>query len=142
MTESTSAPITQPKESGAGRAGRKQPQPVRWPVARVDDVSPGSMKLVDVKGLSIGIFNVHGEFVAVLNLCPHELAPVCRGRLGGTTLPSPPGEYRWGREGETLACPWHGWEFDLLTGKALADAKARLKQYDVVVEDDVVFVVV
>ena len=28
---------------------------------------------------------------------------------------------RWGREGEILACPWHGWEFDLLTGAALAD---------------------
>jgi len=139
MTESTS-PITQSTES-AGRTSRKEPGPRRWPVAHVSELMPGSMKLVEVKGLSIGLFNVHGEFVAVLNLCPHELAPVCRGRLGGTTLPSPPGEYRWGREGEIIACPWHGWEFDLLTGKALADTKARLKRYDVVVKDDVVFVV-
>ena len=138
MTESTSAPTT--LATGAvARSGRKEP--VRWPVARASDVTAGSMKLVEVKGLSIGVFNVHGDFIAVLNLCPHELAPICRGRLGGTTLPSPPGEYRWGREGEIIACPWHGWEFDLLTGKALADAKARLKRYDVVVEDDVVFVV-
>lgn len=136
MTESTSAQGTQPKASGAVRTGRKEP--VRWPVARASEVAPGSMKLVEVKGLSIGLFNVHGDFIAVLNLCPHELAPVCRGRFGGTTLPSPPGEYLWGREGEIIACPWHGWEFDLLTGKALADAKARLKRYDVVVEDDVV----
>ncbi len=138
MTESTSPPITQSTKL-AGRTSRKESG--RWSVARVSELTPGSMKLVEVKGLSIGLFNVHGEFVAVLNLCPHELAPVCRGRLGGTTLPSPPGEYRWGREGEIIACPWHGWEFDLLTGKALADAKARLKRYDVVVEDDVVFVV-
>ncbi|MGI8406884.1 MAG: Rieske (2Fe-2S) protein [Thermomicrobiales bacterium] len=140
MTESTSPPITQSTKS-AGRTSRKEPGPRRWPVAHVSERTPGSMKLVEVKGLSIGLFNVHGEFVAVLNLCPHELAPVCRGRLRGTTLPSPPGEYRWGREGEIIACPWHGWELDLLTGKALADAKARLKRYDVVVEDDVVFVV-
>ena len=51
---------------------------------------------------AIGVFNIHGRYVAVLNLCPHELAPVCLGRLGGTTLPSAPGEWVWGREGEIL----------------------------------------
>ncbi len=114
---------------------------VHWPIARASEIGPVELKLVEVKGLSIGLFNVDGQFIAVLNLCPHELAPVCRGRLGGTTLPSSPGKYRWGREGEILACPWHGWEFDLLTGMALADARARLKRYDVTVENDTVFVV-
>ena len=97
-------------------------------------------RLVEVKGRSIGIFNVNGEYVAVLNVCPHELAPVCRGRLGGTTLPSPPGEYRWGRDGEILACPWHGWEFDLLTGESLADPRIRLRRYLVEVEEDTIFI--
>ncbi len=112
----------------------------RWPVARSSEILPGERRFVEVKGHSIGLFNVNGRFVAALNLCPHELAPVCRGRVGGTTLPSPPGEYRWGRAGEILACPWHGWEFDLLTGKALADARVRLRFYPVTVEDDTVFV--
>jgi 3-phenylpropionate/trans-cinnamate dioxygenase ferredoxin subunit len=98
------------------------------------------VKLVEVKQHSIGIFNVNGEFVAALNVCPHELAPVCRGRLGGTTLPSAPGEYRWGRQGEILACPWHGWEFDLLTGRALADPRVRLRLYSVIVEEDTIFI--
>jgi 3-phenylpropionate/trans-cinnamate dioxygenase ferredoxin subunit len=111
-----------------------------WPVARASEIRPGEFKLVEVKRLSIGVFNVNGQFVAVLNVCPHELAPVCRGRLGGTTLPSPPGEYRWGREGEILACPWHGWEFDLLSGQALGDSRVRLKRYPVTVEDDTIFV--
>src|SRR4028118_1692762 len=92
-----------------------------WPVARVSEIPPGGRKIVEIDGRSIGIFNVHGTFVAVLNVCPHELAPVCRGLVRGTTLASMPGEYRWGREGEILACPWHGWEFDLLTGRALVD---------------------
>ena len=83
-----------------------------------------------------------GEIVAALNLCPHELAPVCKGKVRGTTLPSPPGEYRWGREGEILACPWHGWEFDLLTGRALADERVRLRRYPVTVEDDTIFVTI
>lgn len=112
----------------------------RWPVAKASDIGPGERRLVEVKGHSIGIFNVNGTFVAALNVCPHELAPVCRGRLGGTTLPSPPGEYRWGREGEILACPWHGWEYDLLTGRALTDPRVRLRLYPVSVEEDTIFI--
>lgn len=108
-------------------------------VARVDELSAGECKIVDIDGKSIGVFNVNGQYVAVLNLCPHELAPVCLGRVSGTTLPSPPGEYRWGRNGEILACPWHGWEFDLLTGQCLTDRK-RLLTYPVEVEDDTVYI--
>jgi nitrite reductase/ring-hydroxylating ferredoxin subunit len=109
-------------------------------VARVDEIRPGECRLVEVKQRSIGLFNVNGTIVAVLNVCPHELAPVCRGRIGGTTLPSPPGEYRWGRDGEILACPWHGWEFDMLTGRALADERVRLRLYPVSIEDDTVYI--
>ncbi len=114
--------------------------PRRWAVGRASELAPGERRLVEVKGHSVGLFNVNGEIIAALNLCPHELAPVCRGRVGGTTLPSPPGEYRWGRQGEILACPWHGWEFDLLTGRALADERVRLRRYPVSVEDDTIFV--
>jgi 3-phenylpropionate/trans-cinnamate dioxygenase ferredoxin subunit len=111
----------------------------QWAVARASEIAPGERQFVEVKGLSISIFNVHGEFIAVLNICPHELAPVCHGRVSGTTLPSMPGEYLWGRVGEILSCPWHGWEFDLLTGQALADKRVRLRRYPVTVTDDVIY---
>ena len=110
-----------------------------WRVADAGDIPPGARKIVEVDGRSIGVFNVNGTLVAVLNVCPHELAPVCRGLVRGTTLPSAPGEFRWGREGEILTCPWHGWEFDLLTGAALAD-KRRLRRYPVTVEDGAIFI--
>lgn len=112
----------------------------RWPVAKVSDIRPGECRIVEIKRLSVGVFNVNGDFIAVLNVCPHELAPVCRGRVSGTTLPSPPGEYRWGREGEILSCPWHGWEFDLRTGQALADQRVRVRRYPTDVKDGTVFV--
>jgi nitrite reductase (NADH) small subunit len=112
---------------------------MKWPVAKSSEIPPGARKIVEIEGRSIGLFNVRGTFVAVLNVCPHQQGPVCRGRLGGTTLPSPPGEFRWGRDGEILACPWHGWEFDLLTGRALADRR-RLRLYPVTVEEETVFV--
>jgi nitrite reductase (NADH) small subunit len=113
-----------------------------WPVAQASEIPPGGRKIVEVKGQSIGVFNVHGSFVAVLNVCPHELAPVCLGAVRGTLLASMPGEYAWGREGEILACPWHGWEFDLLTGRALAGKRKRLRLYPVVVREDTVYILV
>lgn len=108
------------------------------PVAEVGEIPPGERKLVEVDGKSIGVFNVHGEYYAVLNVCPHELAPVCLGRLTGTTHATAVGEYRWIREGEILVCPWHGWEFDLKTGQALADRR-RLRRYPVEVRDQVIY---
>jgi 3-phenylpropionate/trans-cinnamate dioxygenase ferredoxin subunit len=116
------------------------PAAERWEVAKVGDLPPGARRIVQIGRESIGVFNVNGRYIAVLNVCPHELGPICRGRVGGTTLPSPPGEWRWGREGEILACPWHGWEFDLLTGKPLFGNLPNLRRYPVIVQDDTVFV--
>ena len=110
----------------------------RYPVAKVGEIAPGERKIVEIDGRSIGIFNVHGTFAAVLNVCPHENAPVAQGRLTGTTLHSSPGEFRWGREGEILACPWHGWEFDLTTGHCLTDRR-RLHRFPVSIEEDTIY---
>ena len=111
----------------------------RYPVGEVGEIGLGQRKLVEINGHSLGIFNVHGAFVAVLNVCPHESAPVCQGRITGTTLPSAPGEFKWAREGEILACPWHGWEFDLTTGKCLTDRR-KLHRYAVSVEENTIYV--
>jgi nitrite reductase/ring-hydroxylating ferredoxin subunit len=110
----------------------------RYPIAAIGEIAPGQRKIVNIDGRSIGVFNVHGSFIAVLNLCPHESAPVALGRLTGTTLPSHPGEFRWGREGEILACPWHGWEFDLTTGQCLTDRR-KLHRFPVSIEDDTIY---
>lgn len=108
-------------------------------VAYTQDIPVGERKLIDIEDKSIGVFNTGTQFVAVLNLCPHEFAPVCLGKLGGTTLPSKPGEFIWGRENEIIRCPWHGWEFDLHSGECLTDRR-RLKTYEVSVEDNQIFV--
>lgn len=116
--------------------------PHTWPVAKVGEIPPGGRKVVEAAGRSIGLFNVNGTFVAALNICPHEGAPVCLGRVSGTALTSSPGEFRWGREGEVLTCPWHGWEFDLLTGRALADRHKRLRLYPVTVEGETISITI
>jgi nitrite reductase/ring-hydroxylating ferredoxin subunit len=107
----------------------------RHPVARSDEIPPGGRKIVSVGRIEIGLFNVGGEIRAYRNACPHAGAPVCLGRVTGTSLPSQVYEYVYGREGRVLRCPWHGWEFDLLTGEHLVDPETRLKAVAVEAEN-------
>jgi len=60
------------------------------------------------------------------------------GRLSGTTLPSQPYEYIYGRAGLVLRCPWHGWEFDLETGEQLVRDGLRATTYGVHIVDGLV----
>lgn len=111
-------------------------------VARADEIPDHGAHIVTVNGMEIGIFRVHDRLVAWRNVCPHMAAPVCRGTVSGTTLPSRVYEYEYGRDGEILQCPWHGWEFDLLTGRHLVESSsARLRQFPVEVHGDDVYIV-
>lgn len=104
-------------------------------VAKVEDFAEGEHIIVDVKGFSIGIYRVGENFHAIYNRCPHEGAELCKGQVCGTNMPSGVYEYEFGREGEIVRCPWHGWEFDIKTGKSLFDDKVRTRSYKVEVVD-------
>ncbi len=109
----------------------------RHVVGRVSELPPGTSKIVDANGRSIGVFNVNGRYYALLNRCPHQAAPLCQGTVKGTAMPSAPGEYVWAREGEILRCPWHGWEFDITTGRSIFNPhRMRVRTYDVTVEPE------
>ncbi|MBO0876433.1 MAG: Rieske (2Fe-2S) protein [Pseudonocardia sp.] len=104
-------------------------------VASVDEVPPGSRKIVDVDGRSIGIFNIDGDYFAVRNTCPHAGGPLCQGVTSGIVTSTEPGSYEYRRRGEFLRCPWHQWEFDIRTGQSWLDpAKTRVRRYDVKVK--------
>ncbi len=92
-------------------------------VGHADEIPSGTCLQVEIAGRSLGIFRLGDQFQAVLNHCPHEGAPICQGTVRGTTLPSAPGTFQWGRENEILACPWHGWEFSLISGECLTDRR-------------------
>lgn len=106
------------------------------PIAKVGEIPPGGRKLVTVGKVQFGVFNVGGEFFAYRNICPHAGAPVCVGKISGTTLPSAVYEYDYGREGGILRCPWHGWEFDLRTGEHLVDPETKLKRIAVEIQGE------
>jgi hypothetical protein len=52
------------------------------------EIPVGGRKIVELAGKSVGIFNVHSKFHAVLNLCPHQRAPLCEGKITGTSFSS------------------------------------------------------
>ena len=107
----------------------------RHVVAAVGEIAPGGCKIVRVKGREIGVFFVSGEYFALFNRCPHEGAPLCRGRLFAAMESDRPGEYRLTRVGEMLRCPWHGWEFDIRTGQSWCEPDGvKARTYDVTVE--------
>ncbi len=106
----------------------------RYIVGRADTVPPGERLIVEIEGRSIGVFNVGGEYFALLNQCPHAGAPLCsHGTLfGAAEADEPDGEVRYTRHGELLRCPWHRWEFDLRTGQSWFDPRnLRVRQYAV-----------
>ena len=108
---------------------------MRYVVAAVDEIPPGGRKIVEVAGRSIGVFNLGGEFFALRNRCPHQGGPLCEGRVWGALEAERPGEFRYSRHGEILACIWHGWEFDIRTGQSWCEPeRLRVRSYEVSVE--------
>jgi nitrite reductase/ring-hydroxylating ferredoxin subunit len=87
-------------------------------VARARDVLDGERLLVKVAGREIGVFNVGGAYYALLNLCPHLGGPLCRGTIIGLVQATRPGEIKFDGSRKLLTCPWHAWEFDLVTGQS------------------------
>lgn len=107
----------------------------RFEVCPTTDLPPGERKIVETETLSIGVFNVDGEYYALANACPHQLAPLCLGRITGDVIAPEVGEYELVREGEILQCPWHGWKFDIATGASIFNPhKLSTPTFDVVVE--------
>ena len=88
-------------------------------VASVEEIPAGRGKTVEADGLELAVFNAgHGRFYACDGRCPHEDGPLGEGAL----------------EGRVAVCPWHGFDFDLETGRCLADPDLSVRVYPVRVE--------
>lgn len=113
----------------------------RTEVCRTDELDDGDRIIREIDGSEIAVFYTNGEYVAVANYCVHAGGPICEGKLSGMiTAEAGEWDWDWDRDGEILACPWHGWEFDLMSGEFLSDDRYRLITYDTEVEDDTVYV--
>jgi nitrite reductase (NADH) small subunit len=115
---------------------------VRHVVCRLDELTPGQLRGVEVDGVAVVVARTPAGSVHVLrDRCSHEGGRLSRGRLllkvGGDEV----GAYVLSEDEYVVRCPWHGYEFDVETGHCIADARrARVRAYEVTVEDGVVFI--
>ncbi|MCC7362661.1 MAG: Rieske 2Fe-2S domain-containing protein [Anaerolineales bacterium] len=107
-------------------------------VAKVADVPEGAHLIVEVRGRSLGIFNVRGRYYALPNACFHQNGPLCAGAVSGTVTAGPETNWQraWGREGEIIVCPWHALEFDIPSGQCLAYPNRKLPTWEVQIHGD------
>lgn len=92
-------------------------------VGTLEELRRDGCRVVDVEGRPVVVVSVGDDLFAVSDRCPHMGAPLSAGSVGGTLLPSAPHEFVYGRQGRVLRCPWHGWEFDLTTGRSLLEPR-------------------
>jgi nitrite reductase/ring-hydroxylating ferredoxin subunit len=107
---------------------------VKVVVGRVSDFENGDRKIVDVNGKSIGVFRVDDQFYAIRNRCPHQFGPLCLGSLAPRAISSGPGIVTMDPGPPLLACPWHGWEYDIATGQSFMGpgrGNRAARRYDV-----------
>jgi nitrite reductase (NADH) small subunit len=109
-------------------------------VGALAEFADDAIRTIAVNGRQIGIARWNGAIYAVNNLCTHQSGPVCRGILSGRLTAASPGGMDLDTSMPILACPWHGWEFDLRSGRALHDAQYRLRTFPVRVENGRVLV--
>jgi nitrite reductase/ring-hydroxylating ferredoxin subunit len=108
---------------------------MRTVVAPVSDFPPGERRIVTVGGRSIGVFRVGDRFYAIRNRCPHQGGPLCVGHLLGDAVAEEPGHARVSQTPLRIACPWHGWEYDLATGQSfIGGSQPGVKSYGVALE--------
>ncbi len=95
-------------------------------VARLSDVLHGRGRSVRAGLREIALLNGAGRIHAVDGACPHMRGPLADGRISGAVV----------------ACPWHGWKFDVVTGACLdlAHPWARLRVHRVRVEGEEILV--
>lgn len=69
--------------------------------AHVSDVPADCGLELVLAGRIVGLFRVDDDFFAMDGICAHQGGPVAKGGVCGAIV----------------TCPWHGWQYDVTTGK-------------------------
>lgn len=90
-------------------------------VADSDALPEQGRLVVDVDGLTVGIFRVDGRLYAYENSCAHQGGPVCQGKIVPRVVESLDGDgktrHYFADDDLNIVCPWHGYEYRITTGE-------------------------
>ncbi|HEX5423678.1 MAG TPA: Rieske (2Fe-2S) protein [Candidatus Acidoferrales bacterium] len=93
-------------------------------VLKKNELPAGMLRELQVEGKVIALANVDGTFYAIDNICLHRGGPLADGELTGNSV----------------TCPWHGWQYDITTGKSLMNPAVGLKTFPVEVRGEDIYV--
>ncbi len=105
-------------EHGAEDSGRSWQK-----VLELEELAEGRVKSVTCEHQTLCLTHFEGKFAALDNKCPHQGGPLGEGSI----------------ENGLLRCPWHGWDFDPITGKT-PGYDDGVETYPVEVREDGVYV--
>jgi len=92
--------------------------------ARKDEIPAGAIREYQIDGKTVALANVDGKFYAIDNVCLHHGGP-----LGGGVL-----------NGRAVTCPWHGWEYDVTSGKMTQNPAVGVNCYKLEIRGEDIFV--
>jgi nitrite reductase (NADH) small subunit len=92
--------------------------------ARKQEIPVGTIREYQLDGKTIAIANVEGKLFAINNLCLHRGGPLAQGEL----------------QGRVVTCPWHGWTYDVETGKSTLNPVVGVDCYPIELRGDDIFV--
>jgi nitrite reductase (NADH) small subunit len=92
--------------------------------AKKEEVPPGSIREFELDGKTVAVANVDGKLYAINNTCLHRGGPLGQGEL----------------EGEVVTCPWHGWQYDVTSGKVMLNPAVGVDTYPVELRGEDIFV--
>jgi nitrite reductase (NADH) small subunit len=88
-------------------------------LCNADEIAPGAGKTVHLDGRSFAIFNQGGKYFVIDDVCPHRGGSLGEGPVDAAG---------------TVACPWHGWRFNIATGQSPVNPTARVPCFNARVE--------
>ena len=94
-------------------------------VGPADELPPNSVKIVTAGSITVGVYNLNGEYYALEDRCSHDDGPLCEGDFEC--------------DDGVAICPRHGANIDIRTGRALTlPAIESVRTFPVRVEDGMV----
>jgi nitrite reductase (NADH) small subunit len=91
---------------------------------KIGELPPGMVRELQLDGKVIALSNVGGKLYAIDNVCLHRGGPLGEGELSG----------------QVVTCPWHGWQYDVTSGKLVTNPAVGVETYPVELRGDDVYV--
>jgi nitrite reductase (NADH) small subunit len=92
--------------------------------AKIAEIPAGSIREFQLAGKAVALANVAGKFYAINNTCLHRGGPLGQGSL----------------KDKVVTCPWHGWEYDVTTGKLVQNPNMGVACYPTKVQGEEILV--